>query len=248
MSYFTGGSSFMSNGYVIWRDGLAGEAPNLYGVKQGGTYVTKMFYSRSLDVRSSFYKFVTYLQAIQKKEADKEQQYINLKFSEFKKNAIDQNLIKTIQKEIDAGHYGLAYTLIVERDLTLAKLKEELKSKHYNNISHMNKFWKAQLSTYIEKVLENQVEVRDHQLMAKLDADLSITIESLVDGWFEEILYGSEGVVLESLEPIRRQIKEDLLRYFKNSGIEGVDSISSSIFGTSGNITRLRKFKTTRSK
>jgi hypothetical protein len=57
MSFFTGGKSFMSNGYVIWRNGLAGEPPNFYGVRQGSTYADRMFYIRSLDVRSSFYKF-----------------------------------------------------------------------------------------------------------------------------------------------------------------------------------------------
>jgi hypothetical protein len=61
---FSGGTSFMSNGYVIWRNGLDGEEPNWLGVQQGTTYVNRMFYDRSMDVRSSFRKFVDFLSSI----------------------------------------------------------------------------------------------------------------------------------------------------------------------------------------
>lgn len=54
----------MSNGYVIWKNGLDGEKPNPYAVKQGNTYIDRMFYTRSMDVRSSFYEFVGFLYRI----------------------------------------------------------------------------------------------------------------------------------------------------------------------------------------
>jgi hypothetical protein len=85
----------------------------------------------------------------------------------------------------------------------MQELKRELASSHFNNISHMNNFWREQFVEYVGQVLEDQVEIRDHQLMAKLTADSSITIETLVDNWFDKMLTGSDGVILESLNPIR---------------------------------------------
>jgi len=55
--WFTGGTSFMSNGYVIYRDGLGGYDPNPFAIKQGNSYNSRLFDSRSMDKRSSYYKF-----------------------------------------------------------------------------------------------------------------------------------------------------------------------------------------------
>jgi hypothetical protein len=46
---FSGGTSFMSNGYVIWKQGLDGDEPNWLAKQQGNTYIQRMFYDRSLD-------------------------------------------------------------------------------------------------------------------------------------------------------------------------------------------------------
>ena len=41
--WFTGGTSFMSNGYVIYKDGLDSWAPNPNAIAQGITYDYRMF-------------------------------------------------------------------------------------------------------------------------------------------------------------------------------------------------------------
>jgi hypothetical protein len=43
--------------------------------------------------------------------------------------------------------------------------------------------------------------------------DSNLTIEELVDGWMKEMLSGSHGAIAESLEPIREQMKKELLGY-----------------------------------
>ena len=41
--WFTGGSSFMSNGYVIYKNGLDGNPPNPNAVLQGRAYDYRLF-------------------------------------------------------------------------------------------------------------------------------------------------------------------------------------------------------------
>lgn len=74
--WFTGGTSFMSNGYVIYLKGLDDEPPNPFAVKQGSTYVYRMFDKRSMDKRASYYQFTSYLKQIADKAATNEQKYL----------------------------------------------------------------------------------------------------------------------------------------------------------------------------
>lgn len=41
--WFTGGTSFMSNGYVIYTDGLDDWPPNPTAIAQGRTYESRLF-------------------------------------------------------------------------------------------------------------------------------------------------------------------------------------------------------------
>ena len=60
------------------------------------------------------------------------------------------------------------------------------------------------------------------------------------------MLNGSNGVIADSLEPMREQMKKELLGYLQKHGIEGVNSYTDDIFGTNSNFTQLSGFKTTR--
>ena len=247
MYRFSGGTSFLSNGYVIWRNGLAGQEPNYFARQQGGTYVNRMFYTRSLDTRSSFYQFTHYLAQIQQKEADKERAYLNLKLEKMRTNPIQRDRIQAIQRAVDDNNFGLAYTLMLDLDTSIDELKRELQSSHFNNISHMNKFWGGQFSTYLQRILEQRSEIQGLHLVKKA-GDSPLTIEELVNGWLTEMLTGSSGVIAESLEPIREQMKRELLGYLQKKGIQGVNSYTDDIFGADSNFTTLSGFKTTRKK
>lgn len=235
----------MSNGYVIWRNGLDGEDPNWLAKQQGTTYVDRMFYDRSLDQRSSFYKFTEFLSRIQQKEANKERNYINLKLEKMRTNILEKERIPVVQRAIDDGKFGLAYTLLLDLDTSIQELKRELVSNRFNNYSHMNKFWNAQFSSFLQKKLEQSLEIQDHKLVRKLSAS-SLTIGELVDEWMQELLEGSNGVVAQSLEPVREGVKSSFLGYLQKAGVTGLSSYADDIFGTSNNFTSLSGFKTTK--
>lgn len=235
----------MSNGYVIWRNGLDGEDPNWLAKQQGTTYVDRMFYDRSLDQRSSFYKFTEFLLRIQQKEANKERNYINLKLEKMRTNILEKERIPVVQRAIDDGKFGLAYTLLLDLDTSIQELKRELTSNRFNNYSHMNKFWNAQFSSFLQKKLEQSLEIQDHKLVRKLSAS-SLTIGELVDEWMQELLEGSNGVVAQSLEPVSEGVKSSFLGYLQKAGITGLSSYADDIFGTSNNFTSLSGFKTTK--
>jgi hypothetical protein len=48
--------------------------------------------------------------------------------------------------------------------------------------------------------------------------DSNLTIDSLVDEWIEELMAGSDGVVMESLMPMRKRMKKELSDYFIKAG------------------------------
>lgn len=250
MYRFNGNKSFMSNGYVIWREGLGDprcKEPNFFAVRQGETYVDRMFYLRSLDERASFGKFVSFLESIQKKEEIKEQEFLNLKLQKMRQNPFQKQRIEAVQKAIDAKDFGAAYTLLLNLDQDLEDLKEEYNSGRFNNQSHMNRFWKAQFSDYLKRALEKQMEIQDHKLVKKIGSS-KLTIGELVDNWMLELLNGSDGAIIESLNPIREKMKSELLSYLKKAGIQGVESYADDIFGTGGNFTSLSGFKTTKNR
>lgn len=74
--WFTGGTSFMSNGYVIYTNGLDGYPPNPTAVAQGNTYAYRLFDQRSMDKRSSYYQFTASLKAIADRAAANERQFL----------------------------------------------------------------------------------------------------------------------------------------------------------------------------
>lgn len=242
---FSGGTSFMSNGYVIWQQGLSKDDPNWLAVQQGKTYAERMFYDRSLDQRSSFYEFTQFLLKIQQKEANKERNYINLKLEQMKSNIFQSSRVSAVQNALNDNNFGAAYTLLLSLDKSIEELKEEFSKTHFNNKSHMNKFWKAQFSSYFEKALANRVEIQGETLVKKI-GDSPLTIDELVDNWMREMLTGADGVIAKSLEPIRNAMKSELLGYLQKHGIEGVKTYADDIFGKNSNFTQLSGFKTNR--
>lgn len=240
---FSGGTSFMTNGYIIWQNGLDGEEPNWFAKQQGTTYVDRMFYDRSLDQRSSFYKFTEFLSQIQQKEAVKERDFINLKLEKMRANILEKERISAVQRAIDDDKFGLAYTLLLDLDTSIQELKRELSSNKFNNYSHMNKFWNTQFSSFLQKKLEQNTEIQGHKLVKKIGAS-SLAIGELVDEWVDELLSGSNGAVAQSLKPVRESVKASFLGYLQRAGIEGLNSYADDIFGTANNFTSLSGFKT----
>lgn len=82
--WFTGGGSFMSNGYVIYVNGLDGWLPNPNALAQGFEYDKRIFDTRSMDKRASYFKFISTLRQVAEKAAAGEEKYLKLKLAELR--------------------------------------------------------------------------------------------------------------------------------------------------------------------
>jgi hypothetical protein len=76
------------------------------------------------------------------KEAIKERRFIELKLQSMRLNFLDPDRWSAVWRAIDNDQFGLAYTLLLDLDTSISELRDELNRSHFNNISHMNKFWK----------------------------------------------------------------------------------------------------------
>ena len=233
--YFGGSTSFMTNGYVIWQKGLAGDdgkrMPNPYAIKQGNTYVQRMLYVRSKDVRSSFYKLIEYLKQIQRKESKKEKDFIIFQLKNSSINTLSKQY-QAIQTAINNDNFGMAYTLLLKTSEEYKELVEEFHSGKFKNISHTKSFWNSQFSTYFAKRLDEALEIQGDQLVNKISNN-SLTIDQIVEDFINEQIRGSEGVAVGSLNEIKDQLKTDLARELTKYGIISNNSIFDNIFQSS---------------
>lgn len=204
---FTGGKSFMTNHYAIWREGLAGQKPNWYAVQQGNTYIDKMFYNRSMDKQSSYYKFLDFLEKIERKESQKEKEMILIEIKKIQKNRPEAQSIQMAWRAVDQGEYGLAYTLLLQNEDEIEQLIKNYQSLGNRNISHMNLFWDAEFSTKLANKLEDFL---NNQKSDKLD----LTLEEMVEEWLEEGLTGPYGLAPQALSDLKNTVLERIRKYF----------------------------------
>lgn len=240
--YFGGSGSFMTNGYAIWQKGLAGDDgkryPNPYAVWQGNTHVQRMLYARSLDSRSSFYEFISYLERLQKKEADKERRFIEYSLSSSPLVKIDSKQYQAIQTAVNNDNFGMAYTLLLKTEEEYSKLVEEFRNGKFKNISHTNEFWHSQFIEYFGKRLEQSLEISGEQLVKKLGQG-SLTVDQIIEDFVTEKLQGSDGVVVDSFKDIKRVMKDDLARELHKYGIIKSESILEDVFQSTDEFTKL---------
>lgn len=204
---FTGGTSFMTNHYAIWKDGLAGQGANWYAVHQGNTYIDKMFYSRSMNEQSSYYKFLDFLERIERKESKKEKEMILTEIEKIQKNRPEARSIQMAWRAVDQGDYGLAYTLLLQNEDEIEQLVKDYQGLGNRNISHMNLFWDAEFSTKLADKLENFLS---NQESDKLD----LTLEEMVEEWLEEGLTGPYGLAPQALSDLKNTVLEQIRKYF----------------------------------
>lgn len=243
---FGGAGSFLTNYYAIWRKGLNEELPNPYGVKQGETYAQRMFYNRSMDPRASFYKFYNYLIAIAEKEANKEREFVEKELERMGRNGLTSKHLQAAERAIKDDNFGMAYSLMLRNEEEYNQLVKEFHGGKFKNISHTNGFFAKEFFKFLERKFSEQLEVQDEKIIAKFYENSNITVDSLVEEWVAEILNGSSGVVMSSVNKIKKDMKELMLDKFKKAGISGVDSIYDNIFGYNNDISKLTNNQTVR--
>lgn len=186
--WFTGGTSFMSNGYVIYRDGLGGYDPNPFAIKQGNSYNSRLFDSRSMDKRSSYYKFTKQLSEIANRAAASEKRFLELKLAQLRHNnsefQIQDSWLNKIEEAIKRENYGAAYTLLLKRTKNLQEIQRELASKRNKSFQKTNDFWNDQFMNYMIKQIESQLVNQTENIREiSFDADF----DKLIDDYFHTL-------------------------------------------------------------
>ena len=218
---FTGNGSFMANKYVIWRQGLKGEGvvrnPNWYALKQGNTYIKRMFYDRSMDKRASYYQFIEFLKKVEKKEADKEKGLINAMIDKIVAANGGQapKNVQLAQRAVDSGDYGLAYFFLVQNEEEINTFVDEvLNNKKTQNISHTSLFWDHEFFKHLGNELRDWLTNIDTN-----NINTSLTVEEIVDKWITAATLESSGIVPQSLYDMRESMVKRLKKQFKDRGL-----------------------------
>ena len=223
---FGGGTSFMSNHYAIWYTGLSNgegdekDAANKFAVRQGRTYVNRMFDSISTRKNSSFSKFVDYLNTIQKKEADKEARLIEVQMNKIRgsNSELPRNVVAA-KKAIADGKFGLAYTLLLRTEEELDALEQELDSKHFDNITHTNSYFYTEFYNFFTRKLMEQIDSTSvDDLVFKEGAFLSL--DGVIQDWIIEFASGSDGLYAESLQSSANELRAQLDKVLTKHGFD----------------------------
>lgn len=239
---FGGAGSFMTHGYAIWRDGLGGDSPNRYAVQQGDTYAERMFYIRSMHELAAYRQFIDYLKLICEKEAEKERRMVKTKLEKMRPYIPTQNTLTVIERAIEDNNFGLAYTFLTNLNESVEDWLKEMNRPHFQNISHKNSFWNVEFSTYISRLMKDKFEVIDNKMITTGQSHL--TIDEIVEGYIQEIMMGSSGLYIESLDEIKKTMKTELLNTFRAAGLD-VLGFNEDVLGKGRDITQLRNRKTT---
>ena len=212
--WFTGATSFMSNGYSIYRRGLGGYEPNPTAVQQGLTYEDRMFNIKSTNIRASYGQFLDYLRKIIATQSGIEERYLRLKLEQLRKmNIIDPSYLDQIAAAVEGKDYNTAYTLLLRRDKDLEKFKQEAASNRFKSFQKTNEFWSSQFSKFIQNKLQQQIEAQAGSDVLHLDFDTDFS--NLVDEFLTKIL-DSPDVKNNSLNFIKKQFVDGLKKAFEN--------------------------------
>lgn len=212
--WFTGGTSFMSNGYVIYKNGLDGYPPNPTALAQGTTYDYRMFDQRSLNPRSSYAQFITYLSKIADQAAANEEAYLTQKVEQLKKNNIDVAWIDQIVTAIKSKEYSAAYTLLMRREKDLEKFRKEISSNRNKSLQKTNEFFNSQFYKFIQNKFEQQLENQSgFERYVSLDADFEAIVDEFLKTTFNISIDENQ-----SLQFIRQQFINGLEKVAKENG------------------------------
>lgn len=218
-SAFTGGTSFMTNHYAIWRKGLGKQSPNWYAVKQGETYAQRMFYDKSTNSQSSYSKLVNFLQRVEQKEAQKELALITSQIAKIEKVCGSNNTrIKSAKEAALRQEFGLAYTFLIQSDEEMKKFIIDCRKmigEKDGNITHSSLFKNAEFSTVLAKKLMVWIEQKMQQDAIKEN----LTLEEIVEQWIDQAIEGSSGVFMTPIQQLKEQTVARLKNYFLKRGL-----------------------------
>ena len=77
--WFTGNGSFISNGYVIYKNGLSPHDPNPIALGYGEGLTDSLLNNRNAEANAAFAKVIGILESVAKASAASEEKYLRLK-------------------------------------------------------------------------------------------------------------------------------------------------------------------------
>lgn len=210
-------SSFMRNGYAIWKDGLGQHQgkPNPFAVKQGQTYIDRMFDLRSTHKLASYNAFIQKLQAIKLNEAMKEELLIDTLIQRKRRAGEYTKNVQAAEQANENGNYGLAYTFLLQSEEDFKQLQEDYQKQRFS-LSHANEFWKAEYSTFLKQKMQQWLDIIDQGIT---DDQLELTPEQIVDEWISSLCDGPKGITALSLKHLRDDVIDKTQTFFKSKGI-----------------------------
>lgn len=215
--WFRGNGSFPTNHYAIFYDGLGPHNPNFIALNRGFEVTSKYLRNVSLGGKSSFGRFISYLEKIQQKEANKENKYLTLKIDKMRTDGLlSQEYYNKIQYAWENGNFNEAFTLLFNYEKNLKELNEEINSNHFKSFQKTNKFWATNFSKFLAKKLEEVLINTGEQLLVKDDAFLSI--DDIVESFFNEMGVNSNSIA-SGVEEMRETYVNQLKALFESKGI-----------------------------
>ena len=227
---FRGGDKgFIEGHYAVWQNGIRPYRPNLKASEAGKRNAIALLKTKSTHFNSDFSRLIDYLKKIQQKEENKERNMLYQELNRVSAEFVDDKLKASVRRAIDNGDFGIAYELIIRRKETLKKIRSEMSKSQFQSPQKMASFWEAQFFKYLEKKLNEGLELSKGQLYSKIGQNL--TISDIVDEWIKTTLAGNNGIAKESLTFISNITKQSLVNFFTNTGIENLNP-SSNLFDT----------------
>lgn len=243
---FTGNGSFLSNHYVIYKPGALGpdaQQSNLYGTKQGKTYLARMFTDPSNRPNSSYTLFCNFIKKIALAQRQQEKSYLKTKLKQLENGELSigkqkntERIKQIISRVIDndpftaPGGYTTAFTALLRYEKNLQQVSKELAKG--SSITKLNSLFRNRFEESMAKELGSfLIASWDDELKqggVKLSDDFDI--DSFIDRYLQKVAGKKiSQVANQSLDGWRKNIKSSLLTRFYKFGIEIPPDLQSLI-------------------
>ena len=143
--YFRGNGSFITNGYAVFTNGKGGHSPNPYALKEGSQKTSILTNTISRHGNSAFARLINYLESIQKREADKEQRFLQLKLEQLKQKLPEEQYRK-IYQAIQKEDYNSAFFFIQKTEEDLRALKDEINKEEFKSLQKTSNFFNKKIA------------------------------------------------------------------------------------------------------
>ena len=235
--WFVGNGSFVSNGYVVYVNGLDGEDPNPIANGSGAKMRNNLVGGPEDSKRRSLSAFISTLTAIADASAASEKKYLEMKLQQLydsNKSGAEVKYLDKIAEAIRGQDYSAAYTLLLKRQKDLKKFRQEIQNVSHRSYAKSREFFNSQFSKFLAGKFEQQLKnQRGYERSITLDTDF----DALIDEFFSDFLNVNIDDN-ESIEILKQSFINDLENIRRSSG--GQIILGTKLNKENGKITGAR--------